>query len=101
MDLNAIFTTQTILQSIVTGIIVWLVRLWLETEVSSLANNKKWTGLYLPTLAIMVSLVLSFLFPFAVPATVSGKLTTGLLCGFCSSYLFSALKGILSKEADK
>ncbi len=101
IDIQGLFTTANIMQAIGTGIIVWFIRLWCETEWVTLATNKKWTGLYLPTLALAISLLISFLLPIGASVPLGQKLSQGMLCGFASGYLFSALKGVLSKEAER
>jgi hypothetical protein len=53
----------------------------------------------LPSLALLASLLISFLAPFGQPGSGTEKLASGLICGFSSGYIFSALKAFLKKEA--
>lgn len=100
MDIQSLFNLQNILQSVSVGIIIYTLRSWLELKWSLLAQNRLWTGLVLPSGALVVSLLISFLLP-ASPTTLRDTVLNGLLCGFASGYLFSALKSLLNKEVEK
>lgn len=105
MDIQSIFSIQAIFQSIVVGIIVFFIRNFLELNFPSLKTNIKFTGFGLPLLAILISCTL-VLFSGLIPAyLVGGKLVDkigyGIICGFCSGFLFSMLKSFLNKEVTK
>jgi hypothetical protein len=102
MDLNSLFNSQNLLQATAVGVIIYFVRLWCETKWATLAQNRLWRGVCLPSGALVVSLLISFLLPVVgAGLTMRDSVLNGLICGFSSSFLFSMFKGILSKEADK
>lgn len=98
MDFNTIFSTNTMLQSISVGLIVYFIRLWLEAKWNNLESNKIFTGAILPSLALLISFLITFLLPFNTNYSSAEKLAYSLICGFSSSFLFSALKGFLSHD---
>lgn len=104
MDISALFQINTIFQASVVGIIVFMIRSALENKFPSLLTNKQFTGIYLPTLAIVISIVLvlfSGLSPtYLIGGTLVDKIGYGIITGFCSGYIFSALKATLLKMTE-
>lgn len=99
MDINSLFSTQNILQSVCVGILVWTIRSFIELKFPNIITNKKFTGIFLPTLSLITSIIISFGLPIA-GLSLRDTVLNGLLCGFSSSFLFSALKGLLIKGAE-
>ncbi len=100
MDLNSLFTTQNILQSAAVGIIIFTLRSWFELKWAMLAQNSFWTGVCLPSGALVVSLLISFLLP-VVGQSLRDTILNALLDGFISGYIFSIIKATLLKESEK
>jgi hypothetical protein len=105
MDIQSLFQISTLFHASVVGIVVYFIRTWLELKFPSLITNKQFTGIYLPTLAIIISLVIvlfSGLSPsYLIGAKLIDRVGYSIITGFCSGYIFSALKSILQKESEK
>ncbi len=105
MDIQSLFSINTIFHSVVTGVVVYMIRIFCESKWLWLIDNRKWRGLALPSIAIVVSTILvlfSGLSPdFLIHGKLIDKLGYAIICSFASGFLFSALKSMLQKEADK
>lgn len=101
MDLNSLFNTQNLLQSAAVGICVWTIRSFIELKFPSLIANKVFTGIFLPSLSLAISVAISVFMPVSQGVALATTVFQGLLCGFASSYTFSALKAFLTREAEK
>lgn len=102
MELQQLFSLPTLFLSLGTGVILQILKGWLEIKWPNLPSNKNWNHAYLPTLSILVGTVLSF-FSSMVPGflangTLVDHLTNGMICGFFSSYIFRGVNSLLHKE---
>ncbi len=102
MDIQSFFSANIILQSITVAIFVYVIRLWTEGKWNNLKDNKKFTGVFLPSLSLIVSLLITFFAPIGQIAgqLVGEKIAYALLSGFASSYVFSIFKAFLKKQAN-
>jgi hypothetical protein len=105
MDISALFQISTIFHASVVGIIVYFIRTWLELKFPSLITNKQFTGIYLPTLAIVISMVIvlfSGLSPsYLIGAKLIDRIGYSIITGFCSGYIFSAIKSLLQRNQNE
>lgn len=103
ISIDQIFSIQTIITSLSTGVMVYLIRTFAESEKPSLADSKKWTGIFLPSLSVAIAVcivLLSGLLPtFLLGAKLVDKISYGFIVGWCSGYIFSATKAILVKSS--
>lgn len=103
MDIQSLFQITTIFHAAIVGVITYFIRIWCENKWIKLLNNKQWTGIYLPSLAVLISVVLVLFSGLGPDYLVHGKLIDKLgyavIVGFCSGYLFSALKSMLIRES--
>ncbi len=104
MELNQLFSLPTLFLSLGTGVILQVLKGWLEIKWPKLPDSKNWNHAYLPSLSLLIGMLLAFfsgLVPnFLVAATLTDRLINGILAGFFSSYIFRGVNSFLSKELD-
>lgn len=102
MELQQLFSVQTLFLSLGTGVILQVLKGWLEIKWPNLPSNKNWNHAYLPTISLMIGMLLSFfsgLIPsFLISGTLSDHLINGCVAGFFSSYIFRGINAMLSRE---
>lgn len=102
MELQQLFSVQTLFLSLAIGVIMQLLKSWIEIKWPKLPDSKNWSHAYLPTLSILIGMGLS-LFSTIVPGFLAnGTLTdhalNGICCGFFSSYIWRGVASFLTKE---
>jgi hypothetical protein len=104
MELQQLFSVQTLFLSLAIGVIMQLLKGWVEIKWPQLPDSKNWSHAYLPTLSIIIGMSLS-LFSTIVPGflingTLTDHLLNGICCGFFSSYIWRGVASFLTKELD-
>lgn len=102
MELQQLFSIQTLFLSLAIGVIMQLLKGWVEIKWPKVPESKNWSHAYLPTLSILIGVGLSLVSTIVPGFLANGTLTdhalNGLCCGFFSSYIFRGISSFLTKE---
>ena len=102
MELQQLFSLPTLFLSLGTGVILQILKGWLEIKWPNLPNNANWNHAYLPTLSVCLGILLS-LFSSMVPGflangTWADHTINGIIVGFFSSFIFRGVNSFLHTE---
>ncbi len=102
MELQQLFSLPTLFLSLGTGVILQVLKGWLEIKWPNLPNNANWNHAYLPTLSIFLGMILSLcssMVPgFLANGTIADHALNGIIVGFFSSFIFRGVNSFLHKE---
>lgn len=102
MQIQDIFSVQTLFISLGIGVIIQFVKSICETKWPSLINSKNYNHVYLPSLSLIIGIVLALftgtLPGFLATGTVTDRIILGTVCGWFSSFIFRGANAMLHKE---
>lgn len=102
MNLESLFNTNTMFLSLAIGVIVYLIRTYIELKFPTISLNKIYGKVYVPLLAVLVGvglcMVSSTVPAWTVAPTPQDRAILGIVCGWCSSFIFRIIRAFLIKE---
>ena len=102
MDLESIFSVQTLFLALAIGVLTQLIKNVAEARWSTLSPNKNWGKVWVPTISVLLGIALSVgtaIIPgFLTSGTIQDKILFGVIAGWFSSYVFRIANGFLKKE---
>lgn len=103
MDIESIFSVQTLFLALAIGVLTQLIKNASEARWPSLTPNKNWGKVWVPTISVFLGMALSVgtaIIPgFLTSGSLQDKILFGIIAGWFSSYVFRIANGFVKKEA--